>query len=232
MTPLPSATKRDFEAKSSGVIAEGFGMSELPVATHSNPVNGVNKVGSIGVPFPDVDILIISLDDGETVMPPGEPGELVIHAPNMMKGYHNLPTETANTLRELDGKTWLFTGDVARMDKDGYFFLVDRKKDMALIGGFNVYPTTVENILKEHPAILEVGVAAIPHPEKVGQEALKAWIVLQEGQTVTEEDLIIHCEQYLAPYEVPRRFGFIDELPKTIVGKTLRRELIRLENEG
>ena len=230
--PLPAATKRDFEAKSSGVIAEGFGMSELPVATHSNPVNGVNKIGSIGVPFPDVDIRIISLDDGETVVQPGEPGELVIHAPNMMTGYHNLPTETANTLRELEGKTWLFTGDVARMDEDGYFFLVDRKKDMALIGGFNVYPTTVENILKEHPAILEVGVAAIPHPEKVGQEALKAWIVLQEGETITEEELVKHCEQYLAPYEVPRRFGFIDELPKTIVGKTLRRELIRLENEG
>lgn len=230
--PLPPATKRDFEAKSSGTISEGFGMSELPVATHSNPTMGLNKIGSIGIPLPGTDVLIVSLDDGTTIIPPGEPGELIIHSPNMMVGYHNLPTETANTLRELNGKTWLYTGDIARMDEDGYFFLVDRKKDMALIGGYNVYPTTIENTLKEHPAILEVGVAAIPHPEKQGQEALKAWVVLKEGTTATEEELITHCEQYLAPYEISRRFGFIDELPKTIIGKTLRRELIRLETEG
>src|SRR5690606_18550775 len=115
----------------------------------------------------------------------------------------------------LEGKTWLYTGDVARMDDDGYFFLVDRKKDMALIGGFNVYPTSIEKVLKDHPAVLEVGVASIPHPEKMGQESLKAWIVTQPGMSVTEEALIKHCEQFLAPYEVPRRYGFIDELPKT-----------------
>lgn len=230
--PLPPATKRDFEARSSGAISEGFGMSELPVATHSNPVNGVNKVGSIGIPMPDVEVLIVSLDDGETIVPPGEPGELIVHCPNMMVGYHNLPTETANTLRQLDGKTWLYTGDIARMDEDGYFYLVDRKKDMALIGGFNVYPTSIEKVLKDHPAVLEVGVAAVPHPEKVGQESLKAWIVTQPGMTVTEEELIAHCEQFLAPYEVPRRYGFIDELPKTIVGKTLRRELVQMEMDN
>ena len=231
--PLPPATKQDFEARSTGAIAEGFGMSELPVATHSNPVQGINKIGSIGVPFPDTECQIISLDDGETIMPVGEVGELVIHAPNMMLGYHNLPTETKNTLRTLsDGKTWLFTGDIACMDEDGFFFLVDRKKDMALIGGFNVYPTTIEKVLKDHPTVLEVGVAAIPHPEKVGQEALKAWIVTKPGVTVTEQELIAHCETHLAPYEVPRRFGFIAELPKTTVGKTLRRELIRLETDN
>ncbi|MEQ8674220.1 MAG: AMP-binding protein [Aggregatilineales bacterium] len=229
--PLPPATKRDFETRSSGAISEGFGMSELPVATHSNPVNGVNKVGSIGIPLPDVEVRIVSLDDGETIMPPGDPGELIVHCQNMMVGYHNLPTETANTLRELEGKTWLYTGDVARMDEDGYFYLVDRKKDMALIGGFNVYPTSIEKVLKDHPAVLEVGVAAVPHPEKIGQESLKAWIVLQPGMSVTESELIKHCEQFLAPYEVPRRYGFIDELPKTIVGKTLRRELVRMEAE-
>jgi long-chain acyl-CoA synthetase len=204
-------------------------MSETPVATHSNPMNGANKINSIGMPLPDVEARIVSLDDGATVLPIGEVGELIIHAKNLMRGYHKLPTETANTLRQLDGKTWIYTGDIARMDDEGYFFLVDRKKDMALIGGYNVYPTAVENALKEHPAVLEVGVAAIPHPEKEGQEALKAWIVLRPDQTVTEQELIQHCEQYLAGYEIPRRFGFIDELPKTIVGKTLRRELIQME---
>jgi long-chain acyl-CoA synthetase len=227
--PLPGATKREFEDRSESIISEGFGMSETPVATHSNPMNGVNKINSIGMPLPDVEARIVSLDDGTTVLPIGEVGELIIHAKNLMRGYHKLPTETANTLRQLDGKTWIYTGDIARMDDEGYFFLVDRKKDMALIGGFNVYPTAVENALKEHPAVLEVGVAAIPHPEKEGQEALKAWIVLRPHQTVTEQELIQHCEQYLAGYEIPRRFGFIDELPKTIVGKTLRRELIQME---
>jgi len=230
--PLPAATKREFENRSSGSISEGFGMSELPVASHANPVVGENKIGSIGLPLPDVDVRIVSLDDGKTVMPPGEVGELVINAPNMMIGYHNLPTETANALRELEGKTWLFTGDIARMDEDGYFYLVDRKKDMALIGGFNVYPATIENVLKDHPAILEVAVAAIPHPEKQGQESLKAWIVVKPGQTVTEDALVKHCEAYLAPYEIPRRYGFVDELPKTAVGKTLRRELVRMETEN
>ncbi|MBC7869699.1 MAG: AMP-binding protein, partial [Chitinophagaceae bacterium] len=185
--------------------------------------------GSIGLPLPDVDCRIVSLDDGTTDMPVGEPGELIIHAPNMMIGYHKLPTETANTLREQNGKIWLFTGDIAFMDADGYFHIVDRKKDMALIGGFNVYPNIVEKVIKDHPAVLEVGVASIPHPEKIGQESLKAWIVLHPGTAATEAELVAHCEKLLAPYEVPRRFSFIKELPKTAVGKTLRRELIQLE---
>lgn len=227
--PLPPETKRTFEQRSGSVISEGFGMSELPVATHSNPILGENRINSIGLPLPDVDSRIVSLDDGVTPVPVGDVGELIVHAPNMMIGYHNLPTETANTLRKIDGKIWLYTGDIARMDEDGYFYIVDRKKDMALIGGFNVYPNTIEKVLKEHPAVLEVGVAAVPHPEKQGQEALKAWIVLQPGKTVTEQELIAHCRAHLAEYEIPRRFTFIDELPKTTVGKTLRRELIQLE---
>ena len=206
-------------------------MSELPVATHSNPAFGENRFNSIGLPFPDVDARIVSLDDGETILPVGEVGELIVSSPNMMRGYHKLPTETANTIREWDGKRWLYTGDIARMDEEGYFYIVDRKKDMALIGGFNVYPTTVEKVLMEHPAVREVGVAAIPYPEKEGQEALKAWVVLQPGQQVSKEELIRHCEEHLANYEIPRRFSFIDELPKTAVGKTLRCELIKLEME-
>lgn len=227
--PLPPSTKREFERLSGGVLLEGFGMSEAPTATHVNPVKGENRTGSIGLPLPDMDMRIVSIDDGETEIPPGDPGELIMAGPNIMKGYHGMPTETANSLREMDGKTWLYTGDIARMDEDGYFYIVDRKKDMALIGGFNVYPTAVEKVLKDHPAVLEVGVAAVPHPEKEGQEALKAWIVLQPEKTVTEAELIAHCEAHLAGYEVPRRFSFIDELPKTAIGKTLRRELVQME---
>jgi long-chain acyl-CoA synthetase len=165
-------------------------------------------------------------------VPVGEPGELLMHGPNLMIGYHGMPTETSNVLRDLGGKKWLYTGDIARMDEDGYFYIVDRKKDMALIGGFNVYPTVVEDLIKNHPAVLEVGVAAISHPDKPGQEALKAWVVLKPGQSATEKDIIDFCAQKLAPYEVPRRVSFIAELPKTIVGKTLRRELVRMETEG
>lgn len=229
--PLPPETKRSFEGKSGSQIAEGFGMSEILVACHSNPVIGENKLNSVGMPFPDVDARIVSLDDGVTPMKVGEPGELIIHCINMMTGYYKLPTETTNTLRELDGKTWLYTGDIAYMDEQGYFYLIDRKKDMALIGGYNVYPANIEKVIKEHPSVLEVGVAAIPHPEKVGQEALKAWVVLKPDMTATEQELIKHCEKFLAMYEVPRRISFIPELPKTAVGKTLRRELIRLEIE-
>jgi long-chain acyl-CoA synthetase len=150
-----------------------------------------------------------------------------------MLGYHNMPTETKNTLRtDKDGKVWLHTGDIARMDEDGYFYIVDRKKDMALIGGFNVYPRNIEDVLMEHPAVQEVGVAAIPHPEKEGQEALKAWVVLKAGMEVSEKDLMDFCGEKLARYEVPTRFAFVDELPRTTVGKVLRRELARMEMEA
>lgn len=229
--PLPVATKKEFEMLSGSVIIEGFGMSETPVATHQNPLRGEHRPKSIGLPFPDIDCRIVSLDDGETDVPVGEPGELLVAGPNVMKGYFGMPTETANSLRPKDGKVWLYTGDIAYMDEDGYFYIVDRKKDMALIGGFNVYPAVVEDVIKSHPAVLEVGVAAIPHPEKEGQEALKAWIVLKPGMTTTEQDIIEHCGKKLAQYEIPRRIKFIKELPKTAVGKTLRRELIRMEAE-
>ena len=207
-------------------------MSEAPTATHTNPIKGENRTGSIGLPLPDMEMKIVSLDDGETEVPVGEIGELAMAGPNIMVGYHKMPTETKNVLREKDGKVWLFTGDIARMDDDGYFYIVDRKKDMALIGGFNVYPAEVEDALKSHPAVLEVGVAAIPHPEKDGQEALKAWVVKKDNVNVTDQELIEFCKDKLAPYSIPRRISFIAELPKSTVGKTLRRELIRLKNES
>ncbi|MGJ3238928.1 MAG: long-chain-fatty-acid--CoA ligase [Anaerolineae bacterium] len=229
--PLPRATKEEFERLSGAAVREGFGMSEAPTATHTNPIKGENRTGSIGLPLPDMEMRIVSLDDGETDVPIGEIGELAMAGPNVMVGYHKMPTETKNVLRNKDGKVWLFTGDIARMDEDGYFYIVDRKKDMALIGGFNVYPTEVEDALKSHPAVLEVGVAAIPHPEKEGQEALKAWVVKKPDTNVTSQELIDFCTERLAPYAVPRRISFIEELPKSAVGKTLRRELVRLEME-
>lgn len=230
--PLPPATKRRFEELSGGVILEGFGMSEAPTASHANPVKGENRTGSIGLPFPDMEMRIVDLDEGETDVLVGEIGELLMHGPQLMRGYHGMPTETANALRaDASGKLWLYTGDIARMDEDGYFYIVDRKKDMALIGGFNVYPRIVEDVLMENPAINEAAVAAIPHPDpaKVGQEALKAWIVLKKDQTLSKDALITFAREKLAAYEVPTRIEFVDELPRTAVGKILRRELARME---
>jgi long-chain acyl-CoA synthetase len=227
--PLPPITKREFEAISGGKVLEGFGMSETPTSTHCNPLFAENRTGSIGIPMPDIEVRIVNLEDEVTDVPVGEVGELVISGPNIMRGYHNMPDETARALREKDGKTWLYTGDIAKMDEDGYCYIVDRKKDMAIVGGYNVYPTTVEKVLREHAAISDVAVAAIPHPEKLGQEALKAWIVLFEGASVTEKELVDFCTSRLARYEIPTRFAFIKELPKTTVGKTLRRELVAME---
>ncbi|MDX2160526.1 MAG: long-chain fatty acid--CoA ligase [bacterium] len=227
--PLPASTKREFEALSGGKLLEGYGLSETPTATHANPVQGENRTGSIGLPFPDVDCKIVSLDDGVTELPVGEIGELIISGPQLMVGYHNMPDETAHAIREMDGKRWLYTGDIARMDEDGYFYIVDRKKDMVLIGGFNVYPVQVDKVLAEHPAVLECAVAGVPHDEKPGQEMLKAWIVVRPGQTVTPDELIAHVSKFLSRCEVPTRYTFIETLPKTAVGKTLRRELVQAE---
>ena len=230
--PLPESTKAEFEQLSGATLREGFGMSEAPTATHVNPIFRDNRPASIGLPLPEMDMRIVSLEDDEKDVPVGEVGELLMAGPNVMVGYHGMLEETSNVLRERDGKRWLYTGDIARMDEDGYFYIVDRKKDMALIGGFNVYPATVEKAISAHEAVLEVGVAAIPHPERAGQEALKAWIVRKAGAQLTSEQVIEFLGEKLAPYEIPRRIAFIDELPKTAVGKTLRRELAQMETEA
>lgn len=225
--PLAPETKRRFEELTGGTVMEGFGMSEAPTATHCNPLYGENKTGSVGLPLPDVECRIVSLDDGTTDVPVGEIGELIIRGPVMMTGYHNMPTETANTIR--DG--WLYTGDIARMDERGYFYIVDRKKDMVLIGGFNVYPTAIEKALMDHPAVADVGVAGIQHPDKPGQEALKAWVVRAPDSNVTEQELIDFLSTKMAKYEIPHRFEFVAELPKTAAFKILRRELVKMEQE-
>jgi len=229
--PLMRETKEKFEALSGGKVFEGYGLSEAPTATHCNPLLGVNKTGSIGMPMSDVDVKIINLDDGETEMPMGEIGEIVIHGPQVMKGYHNMPTETANALRkDKDGKVWLYTGDIARMDEDGYFYIVDRKKELIKPGGFQVWPREVEEAIAAFPKVLEVGVAGIPDPFR--GETVKAWIVLKPGETATEAEIKAFCKERLAAYKVPTHYEFRSELPKTTVGKILRRELVRQHKES
>ena len=228
--PLLRETKDQFEKLTGGKVFEGYGLSEAPTATHCNPLLGENKIGSIGMPLPNVEVKLINLDDGETELQQGEIGEIVIHGPQVMKGYHNMPTETANTLRTMkDGKVWLFTGDIARMDEDGYFYIVDRKKELIKPGGYQVWPREVEEALMAYPKVLDVGVAGIPDPYR--GETVKAWIVLKPGETATEAELKAFCKERLAAYKVPTHYEFRSELPKTTVGKILRRELVRQHKE-
>jgi long-chain acyl-CoA synthetase len=184
------------------------------------------------MPLSDVECKIISLDDGVTVLPAGEVGELVVRGPQVMKGYHNMPTETANTLRDMGdgGAPWLFTGDIARMDEDGYFYIVDRKKELIKPGGYQVWPREVEEVIITHPKVMDVGVAGIPDPYR--GETVKAWIVTKPGETLTEEEIKAFCREKLAAFKVPTHVEFRNELPKTTVGKILRRELVRQHKEG
>ena len=229
--PLMRETKEQFETLTGGKVFEGYGLSEAPTGTHCNPLLGVNKTGSIGMPLPNMECRVVSLDDGETDLAQGEIGELLLHGPQVMKGYHNMPTETANSLRkDKDGKIWLYTGDIVRMDEDGYFYIVDRKKELIKPGGFQVWPREVEEAIASHPKVLEVGVGGIPDPNR--GETVKAWIVLKTDETLTVEELKAYCKERLAPYKVPTHFEFRSELPKTTVGKILRRELIRQHKEG
>ena len=223
-------TKEQFESLTGGKVFEGYGLSEAPTGTHCNPLLGINKTGSIGMPLPNMECRIVSLDDGETDLPQGEIGELLLHGPQVMKGYHNMPTETANSLRkDKDGKIWLYTGDIVRMDEDGYFYIVDRKKELIKPGGFQVWPREVEEAIASHPKVLEVGVGGIPDPNR--GETVKAWIVLKPGEELSVAELKAYCKERLAPYKVPTHFEFRNELPKTTVGKILRRELIRQHKE-
>jgi len=219
--PLMRETKEKFEALTGGKLVEGYGLSEAPTATHCNPLFGDIRTGSIGLPLPDVDCRIISLDDGVTPLKPGEVGELCIQGPQVMKGYHNMPTETANTLR--DG--WLYTGDIAKMGEDGYFYIVDRKKELIKPGGYQVWPREVEEVISTYPKVLEVGVAGVM--DSYRGETVKAWVVLKPGETATEEEIREYCKKNMAPFKVPTQVEFRTELPKTTVGKVLRRELVR-----
>ena len=224
--PLMRETKITFEELTGGKLVEGYGLSEAPTASHCNPIFGMNKEGSIGLPFPDIDCRIISLDDEVTELGIDEVGELVMKSPNVMKGYLNMPTETANSLRE----GWLYTGDIARMDVDGYFYIVDRKKELIKPGGFQVWPREVEEVICENPKVLEVGVAGIPDAYR--GESVKAWVVLKPGESASADEIRAWCKERLAPYKVPTEVEFREELPKTTVGKVLRRELVRQDRES
>ncbi len=221
--PMPLEAMEAFEKKTGGMILEGFGLSEASPVTHSNPLNGERKPGSIGPPFPDTDSKIMDVENGTTELPQGEEGELVLKGPQVMKGYWNRPEETAEVLR--DG--WLYTGDIAKMDEDGYFYIVDRKKDLIISGGYNIYPREVEEVLYENPKVLEAAVVGMKH--SYYGEAVKAFVVLKEGETATEEEIIELCKQSLVKYKVPHEVKFKEELPKTNVGKLLRRELKKEE---
>jgi len=228
--PLLRETQTRFEELTDGNLREGFGLSEAPTATHCNPMYGENREGSIGLPLSDVNAAVVDLDIGTRFLGIGEEGELVIRGPQVFKGYWKMPTETTNALRRLpDGNVWLFTGDIAKMDEDGYFYIVDRKKDMMICGGYNVYPREVEEVLKQHPKVLDVAVAGIPDPHR--GETAKAWIVLKPGETATEQEIIEWSAERLARYKYPRYIEFRDELPKTFIGKTLRRMLVAEERE-
>ncbi len=225
-TALLRETKERFEELSGGSICEGYGLSEAPVVTHCNPLHGVNKIGSIGMPMPDVDCKVVDPVDEKTELPVDAPGELLIRGPQLMQKYHNMPGETATALRRLsDGNTWLCTGDIVRMDSDGYFFIVDRKKELIKPGGFQVWPREVEEVIAAHPKVLEVGVAGVPDRER--GEAVKAWVVLKPGAKASAEEIQDWCRRQLAPYKIPSLVDFRSELPKTNVGKLLRRELVR-----
>jgi long-chain acyl-CoA synthetase len=215
----------EFQALTGCKLVEAYGLTETSPATHVNPLDR-NKIGYIGVPWPDTDARIVDVDTGERELSVGEIGELIIQGPQVMKGYWQQPTETANVLRQhpdLGPGLWLHTGDIARMDEEGYFQIVDRKKDMIICGGFNVYPRDVEDVLYQHPAVREAAVVGIP--DKYRGETVKAFVVLKEEATATEEELIGFCREHLASYKVPTMVEFQPGLPKSAVGKVLRREL-------
>jgi long-chain acyl-CoA synthetase len=221
---LMSETQKRFEELTGGVIVEGYSLTEAQMAVVANPVRGVKKQGSVGMPLPDVEVRILDAENGATRLAAGETGEIVIKAPQLMQGYWQKPDETHEMIRvSADGERLLFTGDLGYLDDDGYLFIVDRKKDMIKTSGYQVWPREIEEVISAHPAVHEVGVAGIP--DKMRGEKAKAWVVLNQGATLTEAELKSWCRERLAQYKIPAKFEFVNELPKTQVGKVLRRAL-------
>lgn len=217
--PMPVELLKKFQEKTGAKILEGYGLTETSPTTHCNPSFGNRKPGSVGIGVPSTDYKIVDLEEGSKELPPGEIGEVIIKGPQVMKGYWNMPEETENALR--DG--WLYTGDIAYMDEEGYLFIVDRKKDLIIASGYNVYPRDVEEVIYQHPAVQEA--VAIGVPDSYRGETVKAVIVLKDGMKCDEEELIAFCKKNLSAYKVPRIIEFRKELPKTAVGKILRRQI-------
>jgi long-chain acyl-CoA synthetase len=228
--PLLAETKKRFEDLTGGVIVEGYSLTEAQMAVVANPVRGEKKTGSIGMPLPDVHVSIVDSDDGRTPMAPGEVGEIVISAPQLMQGYWNRPDATLEMLRTNEhGERVLYTADLGYMDEEGYIFIVDRKKDLIKTCGFQVWPREIEEVIASHPAVADVGVVGLP--DKMRGEVVKAWVVLRGDQPLVASDLKAFCRDRLAHYKVPGKYEFVTELPKTDVGKVLRRVLRQQESE-
>ncbi|KAF1085368.1 Long-chain-fatty-acid--CoA ligase [Sporotomaculum syntrophicum] len=223
--PLPMEVVEQFEKLTEGLLVEGYGLSEASPVTHCNPLLERRKVGSIGIPLPDTDCKIVDLETGLRELPPGEIGELCIKGPQVMKGYWNMPEETANTLKN----EWLYTGDIAKMDEEGYCYIVDRKKDIIIAGGYNIYPREIEEVLYEHPKIREAVAVGVPDPYR--GETVKAFIVLKEGMQADAKEIIHYCRANLARYKVPQYVEFRNALPQNVMGKVLRRILREEESQ-
>jgi long-chain acyl-CoA synthetase len=221
---LMAETKKRFEELTGGVIVEGYSLTEAQMAVIANPVRGEKKIGSVGMPLPDVHVTILDAEDGATPLPRGEVGEIVLRAPQLMQGYWQRPEETSEMIRTNDrGERLLYTGDLGYLDEDGYVFIVDRKKDLIKTCGFQVWPREIEEVISSHPAVTEVGVVGVA--DQMRGETVKAWIVLRPGQSATGAELKAFCREKLAPYKVPARYEFVTELPKTQIGKVLYRVL-------
>ncbi|RSK27368.1 long-chain fatty acid--CoA ligase [Bacillus sp. HMF5848] len=217
--PMPVELLNEFEGKTGAKILEGYGLSEASPTTHCNPAFAERKPGSVGIGVPSTEYKVVDVGTGTEEVPAGQIGELIIRGPQIMKGYWNMPEETAVTLR--DG--WLFTGDIAKVDEEGYTYIVDRKKDMIIASGFNIYPRDIEEVIYEHPAVQEAVVIGVP--DKYRGETVKAYVVKKGNKEVSEEEIITYCKENMAAYKVPQIVEFRDELPKTNVGKILRRAL-------
>ncbi len=217
--PLAKETIREFEEASGSQICEGYGLSETTPVASINPYGGKTKVGSIGLPVSDTEFKIVDIDKGTKEMGVGEPGEIIIKGPQVMKGYYKRPDETKVALKN----GWLFTGDIGTMDEEGYFFIVDRKKDMIIAGGYNIYPRDIDEVLYEHPKVAEACAIGVPHEYR--GETVKVFVVLKEGEKATEDEIIKYCKEKLAAYKVPKLVEFTDSLPMSAVGKILRKEL-------
>jgi long-chain acyl-CoA synthetase len=223
--PLLPETRLQFEKLTGGKLVEGYGLSEAPTATHCNPIQGENRDGSIGLPLPDVECKIVDLEDDSKEVAPGEPGQLLIRSPQVMLGYLGSLEETSLVMKE----DWLCTGDIARMDEDGYFYIIGRLKELIKVNGLQVWPMEVEEVLVRHHKISEAAVAGV-EDETTG-EAVKAWVVMRDYAPLDPKDVQLFCRSSLAGYKIPKEIVAVEELPKSPLGKVLRRELVKLHNE-
>lgn len=217
--PMPVEVIEKFKKMTGAEIIEGYGLTEASPITHLNPLRGKRKIGSIGMPFPDTDAAIVDMELGTVRLPAGKIGELILKGPQVMKGYWNRLDETAGAIRN----NWLYTGDIAYMDEEGYFYIVDRKKDLIITGGYNVYPREIDEVMLEHPKVKEAVSVGIPNETR--GEVIKAYIVIKPGEKLTKSEIISFCREKLAGFKVPKQVEFREDLPKTIVGKVLRRAL-------